>query len=48
MTSGEKQEKLDPILIQRDRSPGVVELTLNNPRQYNALSEEMLLHFSRR
>ena len=45
MTSGEKPETLDPILIQRDRSPGVVELTLNSPKQYNALSEEMLFAF---
>ncbi|NCV17998.1 MAG: enoyl-CoA hydratase/isomerase family protein [Rhodobacterales bacterium] len=32
----------EPLLIQRDHSPGVIELTLNNPKQYNALSEEML------
>jgi len=45
MTSGDTQATLDPILIQRDRSPGVVELTLNSPKQYNALSEEMLFAF---
>ncbi len=42
MTSTRASQAASSILLQEERAPVVIMLTLNRPNQYNALSEEML------